>query len=178
VCGGSARRLFRNEPGKHVVQRYPPTEHRGRRHTSIVAVAVLPITDGRELSGVLKDADLEITTKRGGGPGGQARNKTESCVRIRHIPTGLTVVIDSRDQAANKKKARQILEARVAQQKQEVISSTLAHAKREQFDGGGRGNKVRTYNFIENRVTDHRTGAKSTQIRRVMKGDLDLLWTT
>lgn len=177
MYGGPARKLFCNESGKHVVQRYPPTEHRGRRHTSVVAVAILPIADERESSYILNDTELEITTKRGGGPGGQARNKTESCVRIRHIPTGLTVVIDSRDQAANKKKARQILASRVLEQLQSKLSDNRSREKREQFDGGGRGNKVRTYNFIESRVTDHRLGTKSTQIQRIMKGDLDLLWT-
>jgi peptide chain release factor 1 len=143
----------------------------------VVAVAVLAIRN-ENASSSLKDNEVEITTKRGGGPGGQARNKTESCVRIRHIPTGLTVVIDSRDQAANKKKARQILTARVMEQKNNSISSHRARDKRDQFDGGGRGNKTRTYNFIDGRVTDHRLDTKTTQIQRVMKGDFDLLWTT
>jgi len=177
VCGSAARRLFRNEPGKHVVQRYPATECRGRRHTSVVAVAVLDVR-AETHSNALKDSELEITTKRGSGPGGQHRNKTESCVMIRHVPTGLTATVDGRDQHSNKKKARQVLTARVMEHKNNSISSRWASDKREQFDGSGRGNKVRTYNFIENRVTDHRTGAKSTQIQRVMKGDFDLLWTT
>jgi peptide chain release factor 1 len=143
----------------------------------VVAVAVLDVRI-ESSEEPLKDNELEITTKRGSGPGGQARNKTESCVRIRHIPTGLTVVIDSRDQAANKKKARQILASRVSEQLRSKLSDNHSREKREQFDGGGRGNKTRTYNFIDGRVIDHRLDTKTTQIQRVMKGDFDLLWTT
>lgn len=143
----------------------------------MVAVAVLAIRNA-DASAPLKDSEIETTTKRGSGPGGQHRNKTESCVVMRHIPTGLTATVDGRDQHSNKKKARQILAARVSEHYNNVVSSEHAHNKRQQMDGGGRGNKVRTYNFIDGRVTDHRLETKTTQIQKVMKGEFDLLWTT
>lgn len=174
VMGSNAISLFKHEAGKHVIQRCPPTENKGRRHTSMVCVAVLPVIPDRDFT--LTERDIEIKTKRGSGPGGQHRNKTESCVTIKHKPTGITATVDSRDQHANKRKALQILESRVHAlldgNRQQAVSSR----KREQVDGGGRGNKVRTYNFINNRVTDHRLETKTSKIDKVMKGHLDLLW--
>ena len=174
VEGRNAPNLFKHESGKHVVQRCPPTENKGRRHTSMVCVAVLPLVVESQFS--LRESDIEVQTKRGSGPGGQHKNKTESCVRMVHKPTGVTATIDSRDQHANKKEARRVLESRVRALHENGIHDSISSNKRQQMDGGGRGNKVRTYNFIESRVTDHRLETKTTKIDKIMKGQLELLW--
>ena len=174
VTGIHASDLFKHEKGKHIVQRYPPTENKGRRHTSIVCVAVLPLPATSTFT--LNEVDLDIQTKRGSGPGGQHRNKTESCVSIVHKPTGMKVTIDSRDQHANKREAKRILAVRVKEQEEQKSHFKTSNAKREQMDGGGRGNKTRTYNFIDSRVTDHILGTKTSRIDKVMKGQLELLW--
>lgn len=176
IEGQNANQAFENESGKHVVQRCPPTENKGRRHTSMICVAVLPLI--AEATYNLQDTDIVIETKRGSGPGGQHKNKTESCVKMRHIPTGITATIDSRDQQANKKEARKLLESRVRLLYKDNEHAEFSDNKRRQMDGGGRGNKIRTYNFIESRVTDHRLGTKTGKIDKVMKGQLELLWKT
>lgn len=172
--GANASILFKHESGKHIVQRCPPTENKGRRHTSVITVAVLPIIEEQNYR--LQDGDIRIITKRGSGPGGQHRNKTESCVVMTHIPTGITVTIDSRDQHANKKEARRILESRVSIYKASNIHSQLSSTKKNQVDGGSRSNKTRTYNFIDNRVVDHNLGTKTTQIDKIMKGHFELIY--
>jgi len=172
VRGNNGPEAFQHEPGKHVVQRYPPTETKGRRHTSTITVSVLELTNNQC---ALCDRDIEITTQRGSGPGGQHQNKTESAVRMIHKPTGLSVYINGRSQKANKKEARRILETRVVQRHSSLEKKKRDGDKREQVDGGGRGNKVRTYNFIANRVVDHVRGTKTGLIKQVMKGRFDLL---
>jgi peptide chain release factor 1 len=174
ALGNKAANLFSREPGKHVVQRCPPTENKGRRHTSTITVAVLPIVAERDFK--IRDCDLETTTQRGHGKGGQHQNTTDSAVRMKHRPTGITVFINGRDQHANKREARQIIESRVAVLEQEKLHSRFSSEKRKQVDGGNRSNKVRTYNFIDNRVTDHNLGLKTTQIDKVMKGKFELIW--
>lgn len=139
----------------------------------MVSVAVLPIRD--DIPG-LSDSDIEVTTCGGHGPGGQHQNKTDSAVRMKHTPTGLIVFINGRSQHANRREARKILAARVAALMQERADAAYSDERRMQMGGGGRGNKIRTYNFMNGRVVDHRLGRKTSQIRRVMKGEFGLLW--
>lgn len=173
--GVGAHSLFAREGGKHCVQRVPPTEKRGRRQTSIVTVAVtVPATEA--LASKLNMAEITITTKRGGGPGGQHRNKTESCVVVRHVPTGLTATIDGRDQHANKRLALKVLAARLENVKCEIAQQQAADVKRQQVGNGGRADKIRTYNFIDSRAVDHRTGIKTGRVDEVIgRGKFELL---
>jgi len=174
ISGKRAISLFKHEPGKHVVQRCPPTEKKGRRQTSTVSVSVLPLVAENQYS--IHESELETKTQRGSGPGGQHQNTTDSCVRMTHTPTGITVVINGRDQHSNKKEARGIIESRVQEFYASRDKAVRDTDKSEQVDGGGRGNKVRTYNFLENRVADHRLGTKTTKLKRIMKGELEILY--
>jgi len=133
----------------------------------------MPLKEARDYK--LNDKDVETTTQRGSGKGGQHQNKTDSCVRMTHKPTKISVVINGRCQHKNRRQARKILEARVAEILIAKTARRTAASKSRQVDGGGRGNKVRTYNFIDSRVVDHRTGAKTDKIKKVMKGRFDLL---
>jgi peptide chain release factor 1 len=174
--GRGAGRLFRHEPGKHCVQRVPPTEKNGRRHTSMVTVAVLPMPPDNGPR-PLPDDELEVRTQPGHGPGGQHQNKTASAVRMTHRPTGLQVFINGRDQHSNRREALRILTARVNEHLAEQRNEEYARLRNQQRDGGGRGNKVRTYNFIGGgRIVDHRLGVKTYKVREVMKGRFDLLF--
>jgi peptide chain release factor 1 len=174
--GRDAGKLFRHEPGKHCVQRVPPTEKKGRRHTSLVTVAVLPMPPDNEPR-PLPDDELEVKTQPGHGPGGQHQNKTASAVRMTHKPTGLQVFINGRDQHSNRREALRILTARVNEHLAEQSNREYARLRKSQRDGGGRGNKVRTYNFIgEGRVVDHRLGVKTRKVKEVMKGRFELLF--
>jgi peptide chain release factor 1 len=175
ICGPHAGRAFRHEPGKHVVQRVPPTESNGRRQTSVVSVGVLPIPPDNAVQ-ALPEEELEITTTKGTGPGGQHKNKTESAVRIVHKPTKISVLIDGRDQHSNKREARRILTARVNEARNMAVNAEYAAFKRKQMGDGGRGDKIRTYNFIDSRVVDHRLGTKTGNIKGVMKGDFSKLF--
>lgn len=164
---------FKNESGKHAVQRISATERGGRRHTSMISVAILPIFS---LSlRPLDPADVVVTFASGSGPGGQARNTGNAACRMRHTPTGHIVFIDSRDASQNKRLALEILTARVHADASEAAAKEHNAQRAVQVGGGGRGDKVRTYNFLENRVTDHRLGKKTNQIKDVMKGNLDLI---
>ena len=165
--------MFSQESGKHVVQRVPPTERNGRRQTSIIAVSVYPLKEYKDFK--LDMNSIRIETKRGSGPGGQHRNKTESAVRITHINSSISVTIDSRDQHANKKLALSILEARLSALKENEAHESLASLKKQHFNGQNRGNKIRTYNFIENRAKDHRTGVKISKLDKIMNGHFELL---
>jgi len=173
--GTNAASLFAAEAGKHCVQRVPPTEKRGRRQTSIVTVAVTQLAS-EALVTKLNMSEVTIMTKRGSGPGGQHRNKTESCVVARHDPTGISVTIDGREQHSNKRLALKILTARLEKEKVAGVNAKAAAAKRQQVGNGGRTEKIRTYNFIDQRAVDHRTGIKTNRVEDVIgRGRFELL---
>lgn len=174
VIGKNAWAFFQHEPGGHVVQRVPPTESKGRRHTSQLSVAILPVKDRSEYPS-LKREDLTIEAVRGQGPGGQHRNMTASAVRMVHNPTKLQVWIDGRSQSQNKQEALRILTARVHEHLKSKRDGDYNRHRKQQLGNGGRGGKTRTYNFIESRVTDHNLGHKTRRIKEVMKGRLDLV---
>ncbi len=172
VKGDEAWRRFRYEAGPHRVQRVPETESQGRIHTSAATVAVLPEAEDVEVT--IDPGDLEIDVFRSSGPGGQSVNTTDSAVRITHKPSGTVVSCqDEKSQLQNKDKAMRILRARLLRAEQERQEEEVAEARRGQVGGGGRSEKVRTYNFRENRVTDHRAGITVHKLDRVLEGDLD-----
>lgn len=169
-----ANKYFYREVGKHVVQRIPPTERNGRRQTSVITVAItFPF---QEIIEPLNLQEVEITPTRGSGPGGQHRNKVESAIRAVHIPTGISVFIDGRNQHHNKKEALEILAKRVSELKANEQSLKYTMNKRQQVGDGGRSDKVRTYNFLESRVTDHKLGIKTAQIDKIMKGGFEIFY--
>jgi peptide chain release factor 1 len=172
VKGPAAWSRLKYEGGPHRVQRVPETESQGRIHTSAATVAVLPEAD--ELDVEIDPNDLEVDVFRSSGPGGQSVNTTDSAVRITHKPSGLVVSCqDEKSQLQNKDKALRILRARLLQMEQDRQHAEHASARREQVKGGGRSEKIRTYNFKENRVTDHRIGLTLYALDRVLAGDLD-----
>jgi peptide chain release factor 1 len=176
VAGQGVGNAFGRESGKHCVQRVPPTEKSGRRQTSLVTVAVLPLPASNKLQ-LLPEAELEIATQRGSGPGGQHRNKVETAVRITHVPTGLSVYLDGgRSQHQNRVQAHRILSAKVHQHLADQARAAYAERRKAQVGDGGRGDKIRTYNFIDSRAVDHRTGKKTREVHQVIgKGRFDLL---
>jgi peptide chain release factor 1 len=172
VKGEDAWRWMKYEGGPHRVQRVPVTESQGRIHTSAATVAVLPEADEVDVN--IDPNDLEIDVFRATGPGGQSVNTTDSAVRITHKPTGLVVSCqDEKSQLQNKDKAMRILRARLLQAEQERRAAEVGAARRDQVKGGGRSEKIRTYNFKENRVTDHRVGVTVHSLDRVLDGELD-----
>lgn len=171
VKGKGAYSRFKYEAGPHRVQRVPKTESQGRIHTSMATVAVLPEAEAVEIE--IHDNDLEIETFRSTGPGGQSVNTTDSAVRITHIPTGITVSCqDEKSQLQNKTKALRVLRARLFQQQIEAQLDERADVRRSQVGSGERSEKIRTYNFKENRVTDHRVGLTVHTLPQVLDGDL------
>jgi peptide chain release factor 1 len=172
IKGDDAWRRFKYEGGPHRVQRVPATESQGRIHTSAATVAVLPEADEVDIE--VDPNDLEVDVYRSTGPGGQSVNTTDSAVRLTHKPTGLVVTCqDEKSQLQNREKAMRILRARLLQIEQERQQAEVSAARREQVKGGGRSEKIRTYNFKENRVTDHRIGFTLHSLDRVLAGDLD-----
>lgn len=176
IRGNNVWSSFEGEIGKHCVQRVPPTEKRGRRQTSTVVVLVTNLASHNSDPRMVNVAELEISTMRGSGPGGQHKQKTESCVRIRHKPTGITVRIDGRDQSRNKEKAIQIITQKVKDHETEISDNAAKSKRKEAWKGGTRSEKIRTYNFIDNRAVDHRTGIKTKNVAEVIgKGKFELL---
>ena len=175
ITGVRVWNVFQHEIGKHCVQRIPPTERNGRRQTSFLTVGVLPVM--KELTIQISDSEIDIKTQGGHGKGGQHQNVTDSAVRMRHIPTGLQVFINGRDQRQNRKEARRLLVAKVADHHQSQQDAEYGKMRKGQLGDAGRGgDKIRTYNFIKARAVDHRTGKKTSQVERVIgRGEFSLL---
>jgi peptide chain release factor 1 len=172
VRGDGVWTRMKHEGGPHRVQRVPVTESQGRVHTSSATVTVLPEAD--EVDVQLDDNDLKVDVYRSSGPGGQSVNTTDSAVRITHLPTGLVVSMqDQKSQLQNKVKALQVLRSRLLQHEQERAAAAASDARRSQTGAGGRSEKVRTYNFKENRVTDHRIGKTVYNLDKVLAGALE-----
>ena len=174
VSGTGVFRELKYERGVHRVQRVPATESQGRVHTSTVTVAVMP--EAEEVDVELSANDLRVDVMRAGGPGGQSVNTTDSAVRITHLPTGLVVQCqDEKSQHKNKAKAMKVLLSRLLELEQQRAADERASERREQVGSGERSEKIRTYNFAQNRVTDHRASVTLHKLDTILEGDLDEL---
>ena len=174
VKGRGAFGKLKYEAGVHRVQRVPKTESRGRLHTSTATVAVMPEAEEVEVS--LDPGEVKIDTFRSSGPGGQSVNTTDSAVRITHLPSGLVVTCqDEKSQFQNKEKAFRVLRARLYQREAAARNEERAAGRRSQIGRGKRSEKIRTYNFRENRVTDHRIGLTINRLSQILEGGLDRL---
>jgi peptide chain release factor 1 len=175
VVGRGAFSVFKFESGTHRVQRVPATEAQGRIHTSACTVAILPEED--EINSIeINPADLRVDTFRASGAGGQHVNKTDSAIRITHIPTGVVVECqDERSQHKNRSRAMALLKARLLAAEQEKQQSAQAHARKLQVGSGDRSERIRTYNFPQGRITDHRINLTLYKLAEVMNGSLDEL---
>ncbi len=172
VSGKGAFGKFRFESGTHRVQRVPETESSGRKQTSAVTVAVLP--EAQEIDIEINPADLMIDTFRSSGAGGQHVNKTESAIRITHIPTGTVVECqDERSQHKNKDKAMKVLRSRILQAEKEKQKTDIDSDRKNQVGSGDRSERIRTYNFHQNRFTDHRVNYTVYNLKNILDGDLD-----
>jgi len=170
--GEMAWTRMRFEGGPHRVQRVPATENQGRIHTSSATVMVLPEAEEVELH--IDEKDLQIDVYRASGPGGQGVNTTDSAVRITHRPSGVVVAMqDERSQLQNRLRAMQVLRARLLKRQEEELQARASAERKAQVGGGGRGEKIRTYNFKDSRVTDHRIGFTLHQLQDVLAGNLD-----
>ncbi len=171
ITGEKVYSLLKFEAGVHRVQRVPKTEAQGRIHTSTISVAIIPEAEENEIK--INQNDLRIDVMRSGGAGGQSVNKTESAVRITHIPSGLVVVCqDGKSQHSNKDQAMKVLYARLKQQEDDKVLKEASDARLAQIGTGDRSERIRTYNFPQTRVTDHRIGLTIHSLNNVMNGDL------
>ncbi len=174
VSGETAWRNLKYEGGPHRVQRVPVTESQGRVHTSSATVTVLPDVD--DVAVAVDDRDLEVDVYRSSGAGGQHVNTTDSAVRITHVPTGVVVTMqDERSQLQNRNRAMQVLRARLFERAEAERAAELSTERRSQVGGGGRSEKIRTYNFKENRVTDHRIGFTVYRLADILGGHLGII---
>lgn len=172
VRGDGVWTRMRHEAGPHRVQRVPVTESQGRVHTSSATVSVLP--EAKDVDVQIDPNELRVDVYRSSGPGGQSVNTTDSAVRLTHLPTGLVVSMqDEKSQAQNRLKAMQVLRARLLKLEQDRHAAEVSAVRRGQVGGGGRSEKIRTYNFRENRVTDHRIGLTLHNLDKVLAGELD-----
>jgi peptide chain release factor 1 len=172
ISGKNVYENLRYESGVHRVQRVPATEASGRIHTSAVTVAVLPEADETEIE--IHQEDLRIDVMRAGGPGGQCVNTTDSAVRITHIPSGIVVHCqDEKSQIKNKAKAMRILRARIYEMEEAKAASERAEARKSQVGTGDRSERIRTYNFPDNRLTDHRIGLTLYKLDRIIEGEIE-----
>jgi peptide chain release factor 1 len=172
IKGTDAYKSYKFESGVHRVQRVPATESQGRTHTSTVTVAVLP--EAEEVDIEIKPSDIRIDIFRSSGPGGQSVNTTDSAVRITHLETGLVVSCqDEKSQMKNKDKAMKVLRSRLLQARQEEEAKKRGDARKSQIGTGDRSEKIRTYNFPQDRITDHRIKFNTSNIPKVLDGELD-----
>ena len=172
INGEGAYSRFKFESGVHRVQRVPETESQGRVHTSTTTVAVLPEAEDVELE--INPADLKIDTFRSSGAGGQHINKTSSAIRITHLPTGTVVECqDERSQYKNKDKALKVLKSRLLKEKQDKQASEIAENRKLQVGTGDRSERIRTYNYPQGRLTDHRIGLTLYKLEDILNGNLD-----
>ena len=172
ISGENAFDDLKQESGVHRVQRVPKTEKSGRVHTSTASVAILPIVEAKEVQ--IKDSDLEVTFSRAGGPGGQNVNKVETAVRILHKPSGIVVASrEERSQHANREKAMDVLRAKLYEIEQLKVTGDIGSSRREQIGSADRSEKIRTYNFPDDRITDHRIGKKFSRIEDILDGGME-----
>lgn len=175
ISSEEAYQILQHESGVHRVQRIPKTEKSGRVHTSTASVAVIPIVPERELA--INSTDLKIDTYRASGPGGQNVNKVETAVRVTHLPTGLVVSSQSeRSQSQNRLKALEILRSKLYQIELEESQQKTSQLRREQIGRMMRAEKIRTYNFPQDRITDHRVKKSWRDIETILDGDLDRIF--
>lgn len=174
IDGENVYESLKLESGVHRVQRIPATEKAGRVHTSTATVVILPVVEPKEVN--INPNDLEVTFSRAGGPGGQNVNKVETAVRILHKPTGIVVGCrEERNQHANRERAMEMLRAKLYDMQRSKEFGDVTEARRAQVVSAERSEKIRTYNFPDDRITDHRFNAKVHNIEKVLDGDLDML---
>ena len=172
IDGRGAYDSLKHEFGVHRIQRVPATEKSGRIHTSTASVAVLPVAEEKEME--IKDSEIEVSFSRAGGPGGQNVNKVETAVRILHKPSGIVISSrEERSQLKNRERAMQILRAKLLDEKLRKEEETLRRERKEQIGTADRSEKIRTYNFLQDRITDHRINENFHNIEKIMQGNLD-----
>lgn len=170
ISGAGAYNAMKHESGVHRVQRVPATETRGRVHTSTASVAVLPEVEPKAVE--IREGDLEVSFARSSGAGGQNVNKVETKVRIRHIPTGTVVTCEAgRGQHGNRERAMAILRAKLYEAEKKKEQAEIGGLRKDQIGSGDRSEKIRTYNFPQDRITDHRIGKKWGNIEKIMNGE-------